>query len=283
MDAQQLMDRLEERAAEIPVGPPPIGLMRSRARRRRQGRVAVLASAAAVAAIAAGLTWQGSGTDDDSQTPLASEGPGDLDSLADGYTYVGAGDVVAAVPQGWTRNETNCGTPTADTVIIDPGPTCLMLVPRPADVDSLTVFGGSDAGDTRGWDRVEVSGEPALRSQITDNDGTLIQSLLVSGAHVMFVAESSSPDGADVIDGILDSVTLLRDHTTVPGFQDLAFERGPDQMVDGYVDRLTRLGLSAEVHERNANGFGSGTVLEVTPSVGSVVAPGDTIRVVAAR
>ena len=143
MDAQQLMDRLEERAAEIPVGPPPLGLMRTRARRRRQGRMAVLASAAAVAAIAAGLTWQGiGGAGDDSRTPVASEGPSDPDLPPDGYRYVGVGDLVAAVPQSWTRNETNCGTPTADTVIIDPGPTCMMLVPRPADVDSLKVLTG---------------------------------------------------------------------------------------------------------------------------------------------
>ncbi|WP_296605333.1 PASTA domain-containing protein [Nocardioides sp.] len=286
MDAQQLMDRLEERAAEIPVGPPPIGLMRARARRRRQGRVAVLASAAAMAAIAAGLAWQGTGgSDDGSRTPIASEGPSDFDSLADGYTYVGAGDVVAAVPQGWTRNETNCGTPTADTVIIDPGPTCLMLVPRPADVDSLTVLTGrTPVNVAAGWEQTEVAGEPALRSRVIVTDGVARQSVLLTAREVMFVAESSSADGVDVVDGILDSLTLLRDHTTVPGIGDIATRRGGNEtMAAAYARRLRGLGLQVEVSTGKGGGLDQGTVLEVTPSVGSVVAPGDTIRVVAAR
>lgn len=285
MDAQQLMDRLEERAAEIPVGPPPVGLMRARARRHRQGRVAVLASAAAVAAIAAGLAWQGTGgADDGSRTPIASEGPSDPDLPPDGYQYVGVGDVVAAVPQGWTRNETNCGTPTADTVIIDPGPTCLMLVPRPADVDSLTINPVLVDVDTNGYAEAAVGDEVALRSPIRRlDDGTFWQSVILPDANVSFVAESSSADGKAVVGDLLDHLTVLREHTTVPGFQDLGLESGSGRMVDAYVRRLQDLGLQAEVTTGKGGGLDAGTVLEVTPSVGSVVAPGDTIRVVAAR
>ncbi|CAI9412184.1 PASTA domain-containing protein [Nocardioides sp. T2.26MG-1] len=284
MDAQQLIDRLEEHAAEVPVGPPPLALMRTRARRQRQGRMAVVAAAAAVAAIGVGVAWPGGwGSGSDAQTSVASDGPADPDSPPDGYRYVGAGDVVAAVPESWGTNRTDCGTPVEDTVVIDQGVTCMALVPRPADVDSLTVLTGSAAGDTQDWEHVDVAGEPALRSQITDEDGRVIQSVLVSGRNVMFVAESSSADGADVVDGILDSLTVLREHTTVPAFQDLAFRRGGDPMVEEYAARLADLGLRTQVSERNGKGFDAGTVLDVTPGVGSVVSPGDTVRVVVAR
>ncbi len=284
MDAQQLIDRLEERAAEVPVGPPPIGLMRTRARRRRQGRVAVLASAAAVAAIAAGLAWPGTGgAGGDSRTPVASEAPGDPDLPPDGYRYVGVGDVVAAVPERWGTNQVDCGTPVADTVVIDQGVTCLALVPRPADVDSLTIRSSFGVGDTAGWTDVEVGGEPALLSPVQVQGDVTRQTVLVPSAQTLFEAESSSADAATVVSRLLDSLTLLRDHTTVPGFQDLAFQRGGRPMMDDYVDRLSRLGLTAKISERNGNGFGSGTVLEVAPGVGSVVAPGDVVRVVAAR
>lgn len=285
MDAQQLIDRLEQRAAEIPVGPPPLELMRTRARRRRQGRVAVLASAAAVAAIAAGLAWQADGGATDGSRPsVASEAPGDPDAPPQGYRYVGVGNLVAAVPQGWATNETNCGTPIADTVVIDLGPTCRMLVPRPADVDSLTVDPDFVDVDTNGYAEVEVGGEKALRSPVRRlDDGTFWQSLIVLDADVSFVAESSSADGEAVVDGILDTVTLLTEHVTVPGFQDFAYGGGPGSMADAYVRHLERLGLLAEVVTRHQDGLDAGTVLDTMPSVGSVVAPGDTIRVVAAR
>ncbi len=280
MDAQQLIDRLEERATEIPVGPPPVALMRARARRHRQGRVAILASAAAVAAIAGGLAWQGGGgADDGSRTPNASDAPADPDTPADGFRYVGIGDVVAAVPQDWATNKTDCGTPQADTVVIDQGVTCLALVPRPADVDSLAIQPTFDGLDTAGWTRIEVAGQEALRSPVSRQDGVVRQTVVVPDRDVSFVAESSSADGASVVADLLDGITLLREHTTVPAFQDLGYDADPAPMVDAYVDRLAELGVAAEVAQRNGRGLDAGTVLGTDPAVGSVVAPGDTVRV----
>ncbi|HEY0951871.1 PASTA domain-containing protein [Nocardioides sp.] len=284
MDTQQLIDRLEERAAEIPVGPPPVALMRTRARRHRQGRVAILASAAAVAAIAGGLAWQGSGgADDGSRTPIASDAPADPDTPPDGYRYVGIGDVVAAVPQGWGTNKTDCGTPQEDTVVIDQGVTCLALVPRPADVDSLAIQPTFEGLDTSGWTVTEVAGQRALRSPLSRQDGVVRQTVVVPGADVAFVAESSSTAGASVVGDLLDGITVLQQHTTVPAFQDLGYDADPASMVDSYVERLAELGLAAEVTEGNGRGLDAGTVLETDPAVGSVLAPGDTVRVVVAR
>ena len=286
MDEQQLIDRLEEHAAEVPVGPPPLASMRTRARRQRQGRVAVLASVAVVAAIGVGVAWPGGwGPGPDSPTTVASEGAADPDTPPDGYRYVGAGSVVAAVPESWGTNKTNCGTPVKDTVVIDQGVTCLMLVERPADVDSLTVNPqGKLELDTSGWLEAEVGGEPALRSPVSRlDDGTVRQSVILPGADVSFVAESSSADGEAVVDSLLDSLTVLRDHTTVPVFQDLGYDQDPAPMSDSYVARLAELGLSSDVVTRDGGGLDAGTVLEVTPAVGTVVAPGDTVRVVTAR
>ncbi len=283
MDQQQLIDRLEQHAAEVPVGPPPLALMRSRARRRRQGRAAVLASAAVVAAVGVGVAWPGGWGDTGSRTPVATDPAPAIDAPPDGYRYVGIGDVVAAVPESWGTNDVECGTPVKDTVVIDQGVTCLMLVERPADVDSLTVRSSLDVGDTSGWTEIEVAGEPALRSPATVDGDLTRETVLVPSAETLFVAESSSADGKAVVDALLDGLTLLRDHTTVPGFQDLAFRRGGDSMADGYADRLTRLGLAAEIVTRDGGGLAAGTVTETAPAVGSVVAPGDTIRVFVAR
>lgn len=54
-------------------------------------------------------------------------------------------------------------------------------------------------------------------------------------------------------------------------------------MVDAHVVRLAGLGLSAEIVEGNGRSLDVGTVLEVEPGVGAVVAPGDAVRVVVAR
>jgi hypothetical protein len=258
--------------------------MRTRARRQRQGRAAVLAAAAAVAAIGVGAAWPGGwGSGPDPETPVASERTADPDIPPDGYRYVGAGAVVAAVPEGWGTNQVNCGTPVEDTVVIDQGATCLMLVERPADVDSLTVQSSFDVGDTSGWAETEVAGVPALRSPVTAEGDLAQQTVLVPSAGTLFVAQSSSAEGAEVVDSLLDSLTVLQEHTTVPGFQDLALRRGGDPMAEEYAARLARLGLAAEVTDRNAKGISSGTVLETIPAAGTVVAAGDTIQVVVAR
>lgn len=283
MDQQQLIDRLEARAAEVPVGPPPMTLIRTRARRHRRGRAVVLASAAAVAVVAAGLAWPGGwGWDAGSRSPIASA-PADPDTPPDGYRYVGVGAVVAAVPQDWATNKTECGTPQRDTVVIDQGVICLALVPRPAGVDSLTIQSSYGVGDTGGWAEDEVGGEPALRSPVTRQDGVVRQTVLVPSVETLFVAESSSADGAEVVGSLLDGLAVLSEHTTVPAFQDLAFQRGGMPMVDAYVDRLAEVGLAAEVIRRDGRGLDDGTVLGTDPAVGSVIAPDDVVRVVAAR
>lgn len=281
MDQQQLKERLEDRAADVPVGAPPIDAMRAAVRRRR-GRTAVLAAAAAVAVIAAGsVGWQLA--DRDSQTPVVTDPPVVTDVPPEGFRYVGIGRAVIAVPNAWGTNETECGTPQSDTVIVDVGAICLALVPRPDGVESIEVRPPYETMDIGGWTPFEIAGQPALRAPDSDR-GDFGSNQFAQGTvylpeqDAMFVVESSSPDGAAIVDRLLDGIDVLAEHVTVPGFQDLAAERGPDSMAERYEHRLERAGLTIEVVQEPSQ-LPEGTVLETTPAVGTVVAPGARIRV----
>lgn len=280
MNEQQLIDRLDARAADVPVGAPPVDAMRAAVRRRRS-RASVLVAAAAVVAIAVGMSaWQ---IDRDSKSDVqVGVGPvPEVDVPPAGHRYVGIGTAVVAVPEEWGINKTTCGTPVKDTVLIDQGVICLMLVPRPADVDSVRVEPYYEGADFSTWvERDLIDGEPALWSPVTTAGGVTSGSVYVPSQKATFVAESSSADAQIVVNDLLTSIVLLQDHITVPGFQGLAYASRPN--VDIYTDLLQQLGLSVEVVERKSQ-VAEGTVLATDPAVGSVVAPGDTVRVTVAR
>lgn len=283
MDQQQLSDRLEERVADVPVGAPPIDAMRSAVRRRR-GRMTVLGAAAAVAVIAAGgIAWQQ--LDDPApQPPVAADPPADPDAPPAGYRYVGIGDVVIAVPETWGTNEIECSTPQEDTVVIDQAVTCLALVPRPADVESVSIqtYGTNIGGGIapRGG---HIDGERAYWTPVVTEDGLTSGAVTLRDGKITFVAESSSEDGRTIVEDLLAGITILENHTTVPGFEDIALRRGPTPappMIDTYTTMLENLGLAVEV-VTGKSGL-KGTVLSTDPAVGSVVAPGDTVTVTVA-
>lgn len=279
MDEQQLIDRLDAHVVDVAVGPPPIEQMRTAVRRRR-GRAAVLASAAAVAVVAAGVTvWQVA--DREPQVPVTSDPPAEVPPV--GHRWVGVGSAVVAVPETWGTNETECGTPMVDTVVIDQGVVCAAAVPRPEGVDSILVrpyYGDADV-DVRDWREGEVDGVAARWSPVTTDGGVASASVYLSSPQAVFVAESSSAGALSVVNDLLAGITLLEEHATVPGFQDLVLVRGPrggPPAVGIYTERLRDLGLAIEVVGR-ASPFDEGTILETEPAVGSVVAPGDVVTV----
>lgn len=280
MDEQQLIDRLEERVADVPVGVVPIDAMRTTARRRR-GRLAVLAAAAAVAVISAGaVAWQT--IDTDPATPVATDPPADPDAPPAGHRYVGIGSAVIAVPEDWGTNETECGTPVEDTVMIDVGMTCLALIPRPADVESVEVRPLYPEENVAGWTEDEIDGEQALWSPVLVDRGIASGSIYLPKQGVVFVAQSSSAQPKAVVSDLLAGVTILEEHFTVPGYQHLAYDEDPASAVETYTEGLRQLGLAVGVVEE-ASELESGTVIATEPAVGSVVAPGDTVRVTVAR
>lgn len=272
---------LEERVADVPVGAPPIGAMRSAVRRRRS-RMTVLGAAAAVAVIAAGgVAWQQVGASDP-QPPVASDPPADPDAPPEGHRYVGIGSAVIAVPEAWGTNETECGTPQQDTVVIDQGAICLAMVPRPADVDSVRIEPHYEGADYSTWVERDIDGEPALWSPVSTEGGVTSGSVYVPSQKATFVAESSSADAQVVVNDLLTSIVILQEHVTVPAFSDLLYDLDPASAIDSYTQLLQELGLTVEVVEEKSP-MNPGDVLSSDPAVGSVVAPGDTVRVTVAR
>lgn len=275
----QLSTLLEERAADVPVGAPPIDAMRASVRRRRS-RMTVLGAAAAVTVIAAGgVAWQA--VDADPQPPVASDAP-DPDLPPAGHRYVGIGTAVIAVPEEWGTNETECGTPMEDTLVINVGVTCAALVMRPDDVDSVRVEPYYEGADFSTWVERAIDGEPALWSPVGTEGGVTSGSVYVPSQQATFVAESSSADAQLVVNDLLTSITMLQEHTTIPAFELLAWDTDPRPAVETYTQLLQELGLAVEVVEKKSP-LKSGDVLATDPAVGSVVSSGDTVTVTVAR
>lgn len=275
MDQQQLIDRLDARVADIAVGPPPTAEMRTCVRRRR-GRRTVLAAAAAVAVIVAvSAGWQLA--DDGVGSPsVATEVPADPDAPPAGHRYVGIGSAVIAVPETWSTNEAACGMPQADTVLIDQGVICGAFVPLLEGVDSLEVRRGVLNARYARWAERDVDGEATYWSPVDTEGEVASASVAVPEQDVVFTARSSSPGAARVVSDLLATLTILHEHTTVPGFEDLDYDPAP--AIEGYTARLGELGLKVEVVEQGSD-LSRGTVLATDPAVGSVVAPGTTVRV----
>ncbi|GAA4374313.1 PASTA domain-containing protein [Nocardioides caricicola] len=258
---------LEERVADLPVGAPPIDAMRAAVRRRRS-RMTVLGAAAAVVVVTAGVVaLDAFDSTPDPKPPVASDPPVATDAPPAGYRYVGIGNAVIAVPEDWGTNDTECGTPMSDTVVIDQGVICMALIPRPASVESVEIAASRimpPGAET--WSTFELDGQPALRSPVKQSRA----SVFIPGLRALFTAESSSADADATVERLLDGITILQGHTTVPGYALL--ER------DAYLAQLQELGLAAEVVVEDRK-VGKGFVLATDPAVGSVVSPGDTITV----
>lgn len=290
MNADNLTDLLEARAAGVPVGPPPLTDMHRAASRRRRSYGAVLAAAAAViVTVGAVAVWPdgaGSGRDD---TPVASDSPSDPASSEvppAGFRWVGMGQAVIAVPEEWPLNATRCGTPTRDTVVVDQGvvETCAMAYP--ASVTSVEVRPKNGVDDLLDWVPTEVDGEEALRSPAVAGesfDGTTVfgSSLYLPARDVMFAAASSVSQEA--AEDLLTRITILDTLVAVPGVSPANYETD-DQSKAGetYVRALEEAGLVAEVVTKPNRG-GPGFVLGVSPAPGTVVEPGSVVTVTVAE
>jgi hypothetical protein len=278
MDQQQLIDRLEERVADIRVGVPPVAAMRAAVRRRR-ACTTMLATVVAVVALASGVAaWK---LDDGQELPAPSA-PVDRDIPPTGHRYVGLGNAVIAVPTEWGPRGVKCATVDGDVRSMMGGTTCLAAASRRSEVESIQVLQDDPEADVDGWAEGEIDGEQVFRSPMELHGGVSTGSVYVPAYDALFVARSTSADAAVVVEERLDGIAMLQAHTVLPRFDDLALDEGPDPMVATYAARLRDLGLSVEVEYATALGE-LGTVLAVYPPVGTIVASGDTITVTASR
>lgn len=291
MTDDRLTDLLHDRVADAPVGAPPLAAMHRDASRRARGRLAVLAAAASVVVVAGvvAVTTTGDGT-----TPRRSDSPavaspsateaadGGSDVPPDGFRWVGEGQAVIAVPEGWGTNAVHCGTPKRDTVIVDQGAICMALVPYPEDTSSVDVRQRQPIDERDDYTDAEVEGEPALLSPVECYEGdefsaaTCTQSLVLPDRDVVFAAQTSR--GREALAPILDRVAILDEAVAVPGFQTHALDR-QGRSGEAYADALRGAGFTVEVVEEVRRGVPAGYVLGAEPAPGTVVAPGATITV----
>ncbi|MFI7066019.1 PASTA domain-containing protein [Kribbella sp. NPDC050124] len=274
MTANDLRELLRATAAE---GSDAVDLAedavvaRIQRRRIRTRRYAVTGIALTVAAVIAATTWAvrpGDGHPPAATTPPATR-------------LVGIGHAAIAVPTQWATNQLHCGTPQKDTVIIDAGPQGLCQTPYPKGVESVMVRSGKPI-DFHADETFQLDGVRAQRQRTTCPVDSLNRVTVCSGTvfipslDVSFQAESST--NADEIHSILARITIIADKVGVP--EPLFSESNPAaRFGEQYADRLTALGLKPNIQTRKSPGSIPGTVLAVSPSPGTILAPGAPVTV----
>jgi hypothetical protein len=201
-----------------------------------------------------------------------------------GTRLVGLGHVAVAVPKQWATNRTHCGTPQKDTVVIDQPVVELCAAPRPRGVDSATIAGG------RPHDGVpaspsQISGVTVRRTPTTCTEKNFGPGVLCTGSiyvpseNVSIVVASSR---RPVVERLLEDVYVMPARTAVPGFM-LYSVRAQEKSGQRYVRALRELGLQPEVRLTGDSGWPSGFVSGVSPGVGTMVRPGETVTVEVSR
>ena len=206
-----------------------------------------------------------------------------------------------AVPDWWTTGETRCSAPVEDTVYFDKAATTACLnAPAPAAVREVSALAVLDADSGYGEMLVremaaigEVDGHEVVERENCEEwfDGVCRRLFAVPSEGVVF-AVTIAEEGDGDYDTIRDSLRILPDNlTTVP----LATREGwtpawgaEPKVTDALVDQLKDAGLSVETKtvERPSNddggdyaSFPEGSLLDVSPALGSVIAVGGTVTV----
>ena len=269
---------------------------REHATGQRHRRWATIGAVAAVLAVAAaGVAVQRLGDDG-----RAAEAAG-LPAAPDGMRWVGLGRVVVAVPDWWTTVETHCGVaPVEDTVYFDQA--AQVDCEDPVDLDTvrevsaLAVFDGTSGyGELQLRSMVPVSEAAGLEVVEREGceewfDGVCRQFFGIPDEGVVF-AVTIAEVGDGSYEDIRDSVHVLPgDLTTVPLAVPAGFTPGwgdEADIVDDLVRALRAAGLEIEIvtAEKPAGDGGlsadlpPGSLLDVSPSLGSVIEVGGTVTV----
>lgn len=284
MTDQHLSELLERAADRVAVGPAPTTAIVHDAGRERRRRALTLSlvSAAAVAVVAGGTALLSApGTSPGPQPPVASPTP---TAPVTGQRLVGIGHAAIAVPQSWGTNETRCGVPQKDTVVIDVGAIDACLTKRPQGVESVEVTEGKPRFDFTADQAFTVDGVAAQRQattcELTFGDIRVCNgTVYIPSMGGSFRAESST--GAAEVDRILEGIRVVPGQVGVPGYQSIALNR-QENSGEKYLEALREAGLAAEVNTRKVSGLDAGHVLEVSPQPGEMVAPGSVVTVTVA-
>ncbi|MBA3742515.1 PASTA domain-containing protein [Sporichthya sp.] len=246
--------------------------------------------ALAATALAALAALAVSGCSDDTATmPAAVPSASVPSASADvrppaGYRFVGIGHAAVAVPGVWATNKAHCGTPTADTVMIDVYAVDSCLAPRPAGVESVELLTGERGSDFVVDRTLTVDGVEVQRQATTCQDDEFSKVSICSGRaylpseQVHFQAASSTD--REAVDAILDAIRILPGQRGVPGFS--AFQNeDQERSQQSYLADLEAAGFRTEVRTELHRGMPAGFVLAADPAPGTMAHPGDLVTVTA--
>ncbi|MET9316898.1 PASTA domain-containing protein [Kribbella sp. NPDC003505] len=267
-----LTDLLERTAAHTPVGPPPLDALRAGATRRRRRRTAGItgAAAVAVAAVVGGTTLL---TSPERTAPVTSPAPAVPTRL------VGQGHAAIAVPQSWGTNQSMCGTPRRDTVLIaDPTELQYCMAFPVAGVDSVRVA-TTPRTQFRADETLTIDGVRAERQRTTCSQDnyrhvlTCSATVWIPSLQVWFEAQSST--SAAEVDRILSRIVIVPDRVGVPSYSSMAMPLSGAK----YAAVLRGLGLKVSYRSMANPNYPRGSVLGVSPAVGTMVANASTVTV----
>lgn len=288
MSDDQISDVLVRLTAPYQSGPPPIhDLIAAGARKRRRRSLAAVAGVAAVivaiigtAAIVTGQDNDPNGTDPSVRQPVHPIPP---DSR-----LVGVGHAAIAVPQGWATNKTGCGTPLADTVIINVTGVPACLIPRPPGVSDVDISVRETRPNYPSFthaNQIDIDGADARRTPVDCISGTggfagpgkpprpvCTQAIWVPTESALFVA--TTPHAAST-ERLLDTVHIVAGRVAVPQSNLIG---DPPGVRARFVRSAERLGLVVETTTKKASGFSHGSILGVSPPTGTIVRVGSTIH-----
>jgi hypothetical protein len=217
----------------------------------------------------------------------------------DGMRWVGYGRVVVAVPDWWTTGETTCDTPVEDTVYFDHSAVADCADTRATravrEVSALALLdatGGYGEKEARSMRPLrEVDGRKVVEREGCEGwfEGVCRRMFAVPSAGVVFAVTIAEPGDGNYED-IRDSLRVLPEGlTTIP----LAIEPGwtptwgaEPQAVKSLIEVLQKTGLRVDVKtversdpDADYADLPVGSLLEVSPQLGSVIEDGGTVTV----
>ncbi|NIK56619.1 PASTA domain-containing protein [Kribbella shirazensis] len=287
----KLTELLEDTADRTPVGPPPLIALRAGAARRRRRRTAGLTAVtvAAVGAVIAGTNLLASPTSTapvTSPTPVPTTPTTPTTAAPVPFTtrLVGFGRAAIAIPASWPTNKSSCGTPQLDTVQIDdPTRGLFCMSYRPDAVESVELT-GTPSIEFRADKTVVIDGVEAQRQRTKCLDGwqgtrVCVGAVGIPSLKVWFYAESST--SAEEVDRILSRIQILRGRAGVPSYWSV---RGstPGSPARSYEPLLLAAGLAVQYKAVKSPSYADGTILGVSPAVGTLLPVGSTVTVTVA-
>ncbi|MFF0340305.1 PASTA domain-containing protein [Kribbella sp. NPDC004875] len=185
---------------------------------------------------------------------------------------VGFGHAAIAVPRVWGTNVSRCGIPRRDTVLIDdPSAAGDCDLPRPPDVDSVEL-GTAPPKGFRIDQTFSINGVEAERSWTSCGDDNVCWGAVgIPSLRVWFRASSST--NATEVDEILGRIEILPELIGVPSARSVTEDRNGT----AYAALLHKLGLNAAFRTRTSLVYEPGRVVDVSPSPGTILNPGETV------